>query len=407
MATTPRPSKTAARARELLVLASMMATVLWGIAIVDATSGTSRGRLSGLPVGTDFINFYTLAHVGAQSRYHVLATLDAFHAEQVRVLPDSDATLYPPVYPAQVALLLSPLARLSYWQAYYTWVVLSVALYGIIVWRFARVAPAVAAWPWQVAAVAAASPALWFVALHGQVSVLALAALAMCWAGLRRQMRWLAGFALGALAFKPSLYVPALALLLAAREWRMAAGAVAGTVVLLVGSLPWVGQEPIRQYVVYTLGVLSAPDQVATNPPLMHSLRTFWSGLLRPPLAPVLYGASALAVIAFGARGWARAATALERIGLLSLVLVLATPHLFAYDLVILTPLVLASANRLAASGVSGWLRRLTCFGFLAPVWGVPAALLGLQASTLALVAWLAVFCTDSATPRSSIERHE
>ena len=49
----------------------------------------------------------------------------------------------------------------------------------------------------------------------------------MGWAGLRHERPLLAGFALGALAVDPSLYVQALALLLAAREWRMAMGAVA------------------------------------------------------------------------------------------------------------------------------------------------------------------------------------
>jgi hypothetical protein len=392
MATTPQSPRTAARARELLVLASMMAVVLWGIAIIDATSGTSRGRLSGLPIGTDFIQFYTLAHIGHDSRYPALADIDSFHAEQMRVVPGFDATVYPPVYPPQLALLLSPLARLTYWQAYYAWVVLSLSLYGVIVWRLVRATPALARWPRQVTAVAAASPALWFVALHGQVSVLALAALAMSWAGLQHRRPWLAGFALGALAFKPSLYVPGLALLVAAREWKILTGAVAGTVTLLVASLPWVGEEPIRQYVANTLNVLSAPDQVATNPPLMHSLRTFWTGLFAPRLSTVLYGASALAIVAYGTHCWKRAGTASEQIGVLSMVTVLVTPHLFAYDLVVLTPLVIASATRLLVFDAVGWLRPLTYLGFLSPIWGVPPAFLGLQASTLALAAWFAAF---------------
>jgi hypothetical protein len=387
--TTTASSRTAARARELLVLASMMAAVLWGIAIVDATSGTSRGRISGLPIGTDFINFYTLAHIGQSSRYSVLATFDTFHAEQARVLPESGAILYPPVYPPQVALLLSPLASLSYWQAYFAWVAVSIGAYGLIVWRFARASSALAAWPWQVAAVAAANPALWFVALHGQVSVLALASLSMAWAALRHERRWLAGAALGALAFKPSLFVPAVALLVAAREWRVAAGAVAGTLILLAGSLPWVGADAIRQYVTYTLGVLAAPDQVATNPPLMHSLRTFWSALIPGPASTAAYAVSAVAVIGYGAASWRGARSALERIGLMSLVVVLASPHLFAYDLVILTPTLMASADRLTSAPRRPSLQPLSCLGFLAPLWGVPAVLLGVQASAVVLVVWL------------------
>ena len=229
MATTPRRPNTAARARELLVLASMMATVLWGIAIIDAASGTSRGRVSGLPIGTDFINFYTLAHIGAQSRYQVLATLDTFHAEQVRVLPDSDAVLYPPVYPPQVALLLGPLARFNVLAG-----VLRVGHPEPRTLRRDRLAiRARHTGPGSVAMAGDSSGgrescAMVCGAARPSLRYLALAALAMGWAGLRHERPLLAGFALGALAFKPSLYVPALALLLAAREWRMAMGAVAG-----------------------------------------------------------------------------------------------------------------------------------------------------------------------------------
>ena len=398
MADTPQRPNASARARELLVIASMMAVALWGIALVDATSSSDRGRISGLPIGTDFVNFYTLAHIGSHSRYQVLATLDTFHAEQVRILPGSNPILYPPVYPPQVALLLSPLAYLTYWQAYFVWVVVSLALYGVVVWRFARGTPLLAAWPWQVAAVAAASPALWFVALHGQLSVLALAALATAWAALRHDRpsrEWLAGSALALMAFKPSLYVPALALLLAAREWRAASGMVASTLVLLFASLPLVGVESVSQYLSYTLGVLAAPDQVATNPPLMHSLRTFWSRLLSAPLATTMYGMTAALVVGYGATQWRRSQTALQKIGLLSLVVVLAAPHLFAYDLVILTPLFMASAEQLLRPHAQNWLRMLTCVNFFSPLWGVPATLLGVQASTVVLAAWLVSFAAS------------
>src|SRR4249919_540887 len=101
------PSRTAARARELLVLATMMAVALWAVLFVDASSGTTRGRISGLPIGTDFVYFYTLADVGRRGAYDALASLEAFRTEQLRLLPDTADTPYPPVYPPQLALLLS------------------------------------------------------------------------------------------------------------------------------------------------------------------------------------------------------------------------------------------------------------------------------------------------------------
>ena len=103
--------RSAARARELLVVASIIACVLWGLTGFDLSSGTHRGRLSGLPIGTDFVQFYAMAHVGRSGRYEVLASFESFRAEQQRLLPSAADTFYPPVYPPQVALVMSPLAR--------------------------------------------------------------------------------------------------------------------------------------------------------------------------------------------------------------------------------------------------------------------------------------------------------
>ena len=69
-----------------------------------------------------------------------------------------------------------------------------------------------------------------------------------------------------------------------------------------------------------------------------------------------------------------------------------ASPHLFAYDLLILTPLVVASADCMLAAPQRRWLGRLTYLGFLAPLWGVPLAALGLQVSTPVLLAWIVAF---------------
>ena len=48
-------------------MASMMAEVLWGFAHIDATSDTGCRQLSGLPIGTGVLQFYTLAHIGRES----------------------------------------------------------------------------------------------------------------------------------------------------------------------------------------------------------------------------------------------------------------------------------------------------------------------------------------------------
>jgi hypothetical protein len=384
----PVSARTHTRARELLVLASVAAAVLWGIFLLDATSGTSRGRVSGLPIGTDFIQFYTLAHIGRDGRYDALGSFERFRAEQLRVLPDTADTPYPPVYPPQVAKALSPLAALPYFAAYLVWVGVTAGLYAGCVRLMARATPAFRPWPWQVAAIAAANPALWFVALHGQFSVVPLLALVGAWYALERRRPWLAGLALGILGVKPSLFVPAVALCVFAGEWRLAAGAVLGAASHYLAIVPWGGTVSLERYVGVTLTLLRSPDLVASNPPLMHSLRTFWSAWLPGGLATAAYGLSSVATLVYAAVAWRRMGTSLERIGLLGLVVVLVSPHLFSYDLLLLTPLIVASAAILTDSPARR-LRRWTIASYLAPLWGLPVAAAGAQLSTLALVAWM------------------
>ena len=406
---TPRGNlQTATRAKELLVLATIVASVLWGITAFDASSGTGRGRLSGLPIGTDFVNFYALAHIGQSGRYEALASFESFRAEQRRLLPRAADTPYPPVYPPQVALAMSPLARLSYGHAYLAWIGATLLLYGGCVLLMFRGCVRLRSWPRQVFAVAAASPALWLVVMHGQVSAVALLALVGMWLALRARRPWVAGAALGLLAFKPSLFVPAVTLCIASGEWRMATGAGLGALVQYGLVIPWAGVNALQQYAAIALALLRSPDLVASNPPLMHSLRTFWTGLVPTTVASLAYGVTAIVVVAHSAVAWRRISDALARTAIMSAVVALTSPHLFAYDLLILTPLLLASSERVVAMPEQKALRSLAYAGFFVPVLGIPISALGLQASSVALWAWLVAFASVSgqaAQPPDSTRR--
>ena len=384
--------RSAARARELLVVASIIACVLWGLTGFDLSSGTLRGRLSGLPIGTDFVNFYAMAHVGRSGRYEVLASFESFRAEQQRLIPSAADSPYPPVYPPQVALVMSPLASLTYLQAYLVWAGITLLLYAGAVWMMFRASASLRAWPRHVAVVALASPSLWLVVMHGQVSIVPLLALVGMWLGLRARQPWVAGIALGLMAFKPSLFLPAVALCLICGEWRMTVGATVVAFLQYALVIPWAGIDALLHYAATTRALLLTPDLVASNAPLMHSLRTFWTGLLPAPWATLAYAVSAAAVMLHSAMAWRRVPDALGRAAIMGAAVVLASPHVFAYDLLILTPLLLASAERLLRAPGRSALRSLTYAGFFAPVWGIPVAALGFQASTLAISSWLMAF---------------
>ena len=71
----------------------------------------------------------------------------------------------------------------------------------------------------------------------------------------------------------------------------------------------------------------------------LHSWRAFWLLLVPDPrLAVALYAGTALATVLIAARIWRRQPDPSLRMAGLTIATVLASPHLYVYDLVLLTP---------------------------------------------------------------------
>jgi hypothetical protein len=230
---------------------------------------------------------------------------------------------------------------------------------------------------------------------NGHPSAVALAALTLAAAALQRERRWLAGCAIGLLAYKWTLLLPAAALCLLAGEFTVLLGVVAVTVGELALAVPVVGLETIRQHFLIMLALARTPDALAAKPYLMYSLRTFWAALAPGWIAAVLYVVSAFAVLMVAARGWRRTPSALGRIAIMSCAIVLAAPHFYAYDLVILTPAILLAADatlRLPlGSRARTWLARGTYAVFLAVPIGLIAAVIRIQLATPLLLGWMLI----------------
>ena len=294
---------------------------------------------------------------------------------------------FPPVYGPPVALFFSLFARLPYLAAYTLWVLITL---GLTFWSVAvcrRQVPALAAWPWPVAAATAAYPPLGYLVLDGQLSAVALAALALAVVALSRGSRLAAGAAIGLLGYKVSLFVPMLAVCVAAGEWAMAATAMTVAVLPLLLSAPIVGVDVVAGFLANMQSFARSPDLLARNSYLMASFRTFWSALL-PAAALPAYLACAAASIAVAAWGWRRSASPVTRMGLAALAVALASPHLYLYDLVILAPAFVASAGLLVTARALA-LRWCTWLAFFAPLCAPLAALTHVQLVTLVLAAWL------------------
>lgn len=373
--------RTVQRAREAFVLAAFLFVFTWTMAVL-----ASWGRYS------DFVQFYTLAHIADAGDYGALRSDSTFQAWQVRVLPESRPQVYPSVYPPQMAFALRMAARLTYWQAYATLVTLSVVACLWTVRRMAATQPSLAPWPRHVVLLTAGSPFLWSVVVQGQVSALALLVLSGAWSSLGRGRRYLAGLALGLLAYKAPLFVVAMAVMVLAGEWVIVAGGVAGAALEYLLAVPAAGSDVVVDYLIRLAQLALAPDRLAEKFVMLHSWRTFWTALLPPSAALVAYAVTGVATVWGAAWAWRRLPDPLHRTATLGAAIVLGSPHLFAYDLVLLFPLTVASAEFVVGTRGSRLLTALTAAGCFAPMWSLPVALLGLQGSTPVLAAWLIEF---------------
>jgi len=364
----------------MLVLGTMLFVFTWTL---EALSGAHY---------SDFVVFHTMGHVASARDFIALTSDAALQSWQLRLLPASAATLYPSVYPPQIALLMRPFATLAYWPGYAVLVVMSVAACVFTVGRMAATRPRLAPWPWQVAVLTAANPLLWALVIMGQISALALAALWASWRALRARRPWLAGAALGVLAYKAPLFVVAMAVVVLAGEWTMVAAAVAVAVTQYLVAIPFAGAGIVSDYLMRLIQLALAPDRLASKMMMLHSSRTFWTALLPGWAASAAYLVTGGAVVVGAAWAWRRLPDALHRVAVLGAAIVLASPHLFAYDLVLLFPLAVASADLVVASGGSRALTWLALAGCAAPMWSLPVALLNVQGSAPVLAAWLFEF---------------
>jgi hypothetical protein len=379
-----------ARARELTVYAGVLALLIWTAVAADVVSPGPYGRYSKFVKGNDFVQFYVAGSLAAQGRFGDLVDATAFAAAQ-RPLMSASGAVFPPVYGPHVALFFTPFSLLPYVWAYASWALLSLAMTGWAVAIFRRRVRSLTPWPWAAVAITAGYPPLGYLVLSGQISALALTSLALLVIALDRRSRLLSGVALGLLGYKVSLFVPAAAVCLLGGEALVAAAAVAVAVAELVAVVPIVGLSAVERFVENTIAFTRTPELLAKNLYLMASLRTFWEPLVPKPVAIAAYGVTGAAAVAMAAWVWRRCADPVIRVGALGIATVLAAPHLYFYDLMLLVPAFVASAGILERRRASA-LRWCTYMAFLAPFAAPLAALARLQPITIVFAAWLVAF---------------
>lgn len=386
--------------REARAHAILAACALWLTAA--ALFSTHGARLPTGPLkGADFVHFYTLGYQARHGLQSDLYDATAQHALQTTLVPESAEDRYLPVYPPQIAVLMAPLASLAYGWAAVAWALITATVYGALVWITYRRHFANRADPVFVVAAAAAFPPLWQLILHGQTTVVALVAFFLGGLAVERRKPFLAGLGFGLLAFKPQFGLALAVIVLARREWRMAAGAIVSAALQAGVVAWWLGWTVIADFAQTAWHLPSVAAQLEPKPYQLHSIKVL-ADLLPAPASTVAWLAVSAIVLFYAVRLWSPRFPAALRLGALVIATVLVSPHLTVYDLTVLV---------LPLLWLGGWVERKrearpalgrafwACTYALFVVLLVPiAALIRLQPSVLILAGLFALLVRASAS---------
>lgn len=375
--------RSAAQAR---IHVALTAAVLWTLLIVTFAAGSGARSLAGPIKGPDFLQFYASGYLVRTHQPERLYDMAALHQAQVALVPESSPELYPPVYPPQLAILFSPLSLLSYRGALLVWALVTCLTFALIVrnaWR--PVSRELDDWGFVLLA-AAAFPPFWSLVLHGQMTVIVLAAFWAGWRALERDRRFWAGCAFGFLLVKPQFAIPLVTIAIACREWRMVAGAAAAIAAQAALVLLVLGTSVVSAYASFVPAMLRYADLLEPKPYQSHSLRAL-TRLVPGWLGLALWIGAAAVLLVLTVRVWKSAAPLRVRLGVVMFVSVLANPHVIVYDAAVLVlPLMWFGAyiaERHAAHARDYWtLVYWLCVLLLAPT----AAVIGVQASVLIMI---------------------
>ncbi len=336
----------------------LLALSLWTVYAINMANPGMRDR-QGLIKGADFLHFYTIGNLALNGRGDLLFDMQAQSELIRRLLPEAAGYSYVALYGPQVSLLFLPFAKLSYASSLFAWLLLNTAIYGTCCFAMWLLCPQLRKFPGTVLVVAAAFPGFFHLLAWGQTSGLALLCFTLACLALQKEKRFLAGLAIGCLAFKPQLGLAAAIVLLLAQEWRIVAGAiVAAAIQLSIGWLHY-GSGAMQRYWEALRHVRQVMPLLEPRPYQMHSARAFWDLLLPwPGVSLVLYLLSSLVILYLTVRCWRSRASLKIRYSALLIATVLIAPHLTVYDLVILAPAFLFLADWAITSSSSSvsWL---------------------------------------------------
>ena len=340
-------------------------------------------------LGGDFIEFYTLATAAREGNWSIAYDWPALHELQVSLVPGSDAYFYPPSYPPLVPVLYLPLTLLQFPLAYLIWVLLSTLLYcGLLV---AVTGERHSVTPSQTLLAGLLFPPFIAHQALGQTTVWPLLGFVGGWYALSRSRPVVAGLILSIVAVKPHLGMALAVVLLSVRLWSVVVGITLGLTLQALATLWICGLETVSAYVITTLSVLGDSRLISpADGRFTHGLRTSLESVLPHYTATLAWLASSALFGWLLVKTWRRTEDWTLRFSTLLLATLLISPHVQAYDAILLAPVVFwLSAWAIPArhSAIVPVLLVLSA-AFVVPFtrfWGIPL--------TIPLMAWLLWEC--------------
>jgi hypothetical protein len=336
----------------------VLAAVMGGVALLWVGLSHHGLDVTGKPLGTDFESFWIAARMAAAGHpaavyvpaLHAAAQRAAFPAAAVGYV----AFFYPPVF----LLACLPFATLPYLAALAAWL----GLTGLAYWRAMR-------WLWpQAGLLTLAFPAVFVTAGGGQNALLTTALFGAGMALIDRRPM-LAGIALGCLIYKPQ-FLPVLPLvLLAAGRWRVVAGMALAAAVLCLASLAVFGLATWQAFLAATpfaqLALTRGLMGFGRLQSLFAALRLFGAGVAVSAAAQAVL---CLAVLACLIRLALRRPPGQALLAPCAVAMLLATPFVLDYDLLLLAPALAWALRRALADGFRPWEKSLLAAAFVLPL---------------------------------------
>jgi len=395
--------------RRILAHAVILVLCLWGVCAVDFATPSTFDRAGNIKF-QDFLSFYISGKLIAQGRAADLYNEPIRHSEMLTIARPIDVAheaLFPPtahtptnvripnLYGPQVALVFVPLSPLSFLVAAQIWVALTLLIYFVCIYAIWRCCPNLRPHGKLTALAAFAFPPLFHVFVRGQISALVLACFTAGFLALKADRLWLAGVALGFLAFKPQFLVAIPLILLLAHAWKIFGGVILSAAAQLAFTRLYFGPTVVRNYFTMLRHTARWIDtaELSLAPIQMHSLRSFFSLLIpSPAIAFALYVLSSICVVWLASQVWKSQSPAALQFSALTLAAALVNPHLFVYDLLFLVPAFLLLTDwslKNSQHPAKPALDVLLYLAFLLPLFGPLARWTHLQLSVIAFAALL------------------